>query len=72
MKKKPNISGHIRLALLSVPLSFVSHYSAFFFVRGTDTNAKHVLKWLHCLVLAFETFGLSVILIFYNYPWSEC
>ena len=71
--EKKNISGHIRLALLSVPLSLVSHYSAFFFVRGTDTNAKHVLlKMVTLFSSDFWDFGQSVILIFYNYPWSEC
>ena len=57
--KKNIISGHIRLVLLSVPLSLVSHYSAFFFVRGTDTNANGYIQ--HCCVLTFETFDPSVI-----------
>ena len=57
-KKKNNISGHIRLVLLSVPLSLVSHYSAFF-VRGTDTNANGYIQ--HCCVLTFETYDPSVI-----------
>ena len=41
--EKNNSSGHIPLAfvnILSVPLSFVSHYSVLFSVRGTYTNKK--------------------------------
>ena len=37
-KENNNISGHILLALFSIRLTLVSHYSAFSSFRGTDMN----------------------------------
>ena len=42
--KNNNVSGHILIALFSICLTFVSHYSAFSYVRGTDANAVNCLK----------------------------